>query len=178
MPPRRNSRSLRGSGVRRASSWTSGPFGLISAIAADSNNLFPTNQQAVDSGLTIVRTRGEFLAYLTTSGGAATEGFRWAFGMCVVTANAAGIGVTAVPNPIDDIGWDGWLVYETGQIATMFTGFGEASPTQSVRVRIDSKAMRKFKETDVLVGVLGVFEQGAGSIMAAHLSSRVLLKLS
>ena len=164
--------------MRRQVSWVIGPEGLIAAISAPTNNIFPTGTIAIESGLTLVRTRGELLVYLVTAGGANIEGFRWAFGMCIVTENAAGIGVTAVPGPITDIAWDGWFVYETGQVATQGGTLDQGSLTSAVRIPIDSKAMRKFKESDVVLGVLEVFEQGADSVMAAHLSSRMLVKLS
>ncbi len=87
------------------------------------------------------------------------------------------MGATALPDPIVDAGWDGWLVYDTGWIATMSTDLQQASPTQSARVQIDSKAMRKMKNTDGLVAMFAVDEQGDGSQMNAQLTSRFLFKL-
>ena len=147
-------------------------------MTASSVNLFPATAVVNLAGLTIVRTRGELLVYLTGAGGAKTEGFRYAFGMCVVSENAAGVGVTAVPGPITDIGWDGWFVYESGTVAQMFTGLGEASPSQSSRISIDSKAMRKVKQSDVILGVIEFDEQGDGAEVSANLACRILVKLS
>ncbi len=178
MPRSRRSSFRRTSGgIRRLTSWNNGPNGQIAAISADSNNLFPVIQQALQDGITIVRTRGELLVYLSVVGGAATEGFRWALGFAIVTENVFGVGATALPDPIVDAGWDGWLVYDTGWISTMSTDLQQASPTQSARVQIDSKAMRKMKNTDGLVAMFAVDEQGDGSQMNAQLTSRFLFKL-
>ncbi len=177
----RRSTSFRRIGAaRRQSSWIAGPFGLVSAISASSKNVYPTGTIALDSGLTVVRTRGELLVYLTTVGGAVTEGFSWALGFAIVTEQAAAIGATAIPSPITDIGWDGWYLYETGQVAITAAAeaINSASNTQVVRVPLDSKAMRKYKESDVIVAVLAVTEVGDGSVVASHLNSRVLVKVS
>ena len=179
MPRSRRFSSQRTSGAnRRQSSWAVGPEGLVASVVTSSVNAFPATAVAALAGLTIIRTRGELLVYLTGAGGAKTEGFRYGFGMCVVSENAAGVGITAIPAPITDIAWDGWFVYETGTIAQMFTGLGEASPTQSSRIVIDSKAMRKIKQSDVIVGVIEFDEQGDGAEISANLSTRMLLKLS
>ena len=163
-------------GPRRQVSWLFGPSGSFGALSADSVVILPLGLQFLGDDLTIVRTRGELLLYVTVAGGAAGEGFTWAFGICVVNENAAGIGVTAIPAPFDDISWDGWMVHQQGQIltpeATLTGGDAEVD-----RLVIDSKAMRKTHATDVLVGVLQVTEIGAGSTMNSSFQSRVLVKL-
>ena len=162
---------------RRRTTWGIGPFGTLLSISTTSNNLFPASSQALLDDLTIVRTRGELLIFLDAAGGAINEGFAWAFGMCNVTENAAGIGVTAVPNPIDDIGWDGWFVYETGTVVTRGTALEDGALTEMIRAPIDSKAMRKTHQTDVVVALLATSEQGAGATMTAQLRTRLLDKL-
>ena len=175
---RRSSFPRTSGAVRRRSSWSGGPEGLLGAISTSSVTLFPTGAQALLNGLTHVRFRGELLLYITVAGGAATEGFRWAFGVGIVSENAFGVGVTAVPDPIADIGWDGWLLYETGQLATSGSVLDQAAGNTVVRVPLDSKAMRKIKASDVMIGVLSTTEIGDGSVMNGHLSSRILAKLA
>ena len=167
-------RSQRTGAARRRVSWVIGPTGLLQ-MTATSNNLFATATQLVADDLTWIRTRGELLLQMVTAS-AALDGFRWAFGMAVVTENAAGIGVTAVPNPIDDVSWDGWFVYETGDLRAITTTVASDSPGWEVRVPIDSKAMRKTHATDVVVACFGVVETGTASMQAA-LSLRGLVKL-
>ncbi len=97
--------------------------------------------------------------------------------MGIVSENAAGIGITAIPTPLIDIAWDGWMVHEQGQLMAQSTALSEGGGTQSQRVKIDSKAMRKFRATDTLVAVLQVTETGDGTSMNASLKSRMLVKL-
>ena len=47
-----------------------------------------------------------------------------------------------------------------------------------VRMTIDSKAMRKFKETDVLVGVIETADEIGTSVLKANMNVRLLSKLA
>ena len=172
----RRSRFHQTSGRRRAVSWSTGPAGVSGAISATSNNIFPTASQVVADDLTLVRTRGELSIGLTVAGGAAAEGFDWAFGMCSVTENASGVGVTAVPDALADANWDGWFVHEMGSLWTRSTTLVESSSFQERIIKIDSKAMRKLRFSDLVIASIGVTEIGAGSTMQAFLSTRILLK--
>ena len=173
----RNGRFPRRAGAsRRRVSWSLGPRGILSA-GDSAISLFSVSAESLLDDLTIVRTRGRLTMFLSGVG-TANDGQRWAFGMCVVTQNAAGIGATAVPDPIADIGWDGWFVYETGTLVsgdtTPLTDPGQIA--QAV-IEIDSKAMRKLHLTDTVVGILGNAEIGASSTMVAALDTRMLSKL-
>ena len=114
-----------------------------------------------------------FLSVVTT----VLDGFDMAFGICIVSENAFGIGVTAVPNPTTDIGWDGWLYHKLFAIKGVETTLEGQQLAAMIRVDIDSKAMRKIKETDIMVAVVDGTEVGQAT---ANLSfqSRVLDKLS
>jgi len=128
--------------------------------------------------LTIVRLRGELIVYLSALDLVA-EGFRWFFGICIVSENAAAIGVTAIPSPLADIAWDGWFVYETGTLESASGTIGNSENIGMINDRrtVDSKAMRKVHNTDVVVAVLETSELGDGSTMHASFSSRMLSKL-
>jgi len=165
----------RSNGSRRAVTWQEGPFGQI-AVTATEAVVFPTGQAAQVDDLTLVRTRGELLAYLTVAGGAANEGFRCYFGICIVSENAAGVGISAIPTPLSDIAWDGWLVHHTFNVREVGTALAD-SLTQQVRIPIDSKAMRKMHQTDTIVAVLQTTEIGDGATMVCDFVSRMLLKL-
>ena len=88
-------------------------------------------------------------------------------GFCKVSENAFGIGVTAVPQPLTDIGWDGWFYHKllSPIVGLSVTEGDNTGPLSMVRVDIDSKAMRKFADTDLLIGVVQV----AGEIGTATL---------
>ena len=142
--------------------------------------LFPLAAQSVAEGQTIVRIRGELLVFLSVAT-AALDGFRWAFGMGIVSENAGDVGVTAVPSPIVDIAWDGWMVYETGHCTGWdilpATGNNANAGSSMVRITIDSKAMRKFRFSDILMPVFAATDEVGAAVIQANLSSRVLVKL-
>ena len=98
--------------------------------------------------------------------------------MCVVTQNAAGIGVTAIPDPVVDIAWDGWFYHAQGDIRSQGSTAAQllTNDVSMVRHVIDSKAMRKIHLTDTIVAVLGVVETTV-AVGFAHLRTRILVKL-
>jgi len=170
------SRFPRGAGSRRKVTWSSGPEGLVD-ISATGSFVFPTGAAAVLNDMTIVRTRGELLLTLSSASGAQL-GFQYAAGICVVSENAAGVGATAIPAPLTDSFWDGWLWHREGNIqadatATLVNQLGCSVD----RIQMDSKAMRKIHLTDVMVGVIEVIETGT-CILRARMVTRVLTKLA
>ena len=181
----RRSRFQRTSGVRRKTSWTAGPKGTAGTITSNTQVIFPTGLQALLGGLTIVRLRGELLARIITSS-AANDGFlEVALGIGVVSENAFAVGVTAVPHPVTDIDWDGWLYHRmfslSSSAAVSAAGAstnGMFSLAEAVRIEIDSKAMRKFNDQNVLVGVLETAAEAGTTTMTAELNTRTLVKLS
>ena len=66
----------------------------------------------VVSGLTLVRTRGQLFATLAVSS-AAGDGYTGVWGIGKVTAAAFAAGLTAIPTPITEADWDGWLYWST-----------------------------------------------------------------
>jgi len=161
-------------GARRRTSWTIGVGGITSLITGANTLVFGTGAQAAQDGLTLVRTRGEVL--LTMTGAARLDGFsQISMGICIVSENAAGIGATAIPAPSTDIGWDGWLWFWTGSMSVeTFTAFDATN----LRIPIDSKAMRKFKNTDVMVGVIQAGTEVGTASLQATMQTRLLVKLS
>jgi len=164
----------RSSFPRRRVSWSLGPSGRV-AVSASTSNLFPVVSESVIDDLTVVRTRGSFLIHMLTAA-AAIDGFQWALGLCNVTQNAAGIGATAIPDPLTDIAWDGWFYHTTGDISTTTSSIVDGSNVTSQRVEIDSKGMRKTHLSDTLVAMLAVTEVGTATA-EAYLTTRILDKL-
>jgi len=121
---------------------------------------------------TIVRTRG--LLYHHSDQVSANEAYQAAYGMAVVSEQAAAIGVTAIPTPITDQGSDFWFLYELlfGRF-NFITGTGTNSPS-GVQVPIDSKAMRKV---DISENIVTVVETAGGNGMTLVDSFRMLVKL-
>ena len=174
--PRSHTRFPR-TGARRKTSWVLGPNGNTGTVSGSVTTVIATGLQAVDAGLTIARIRGQLNVQLINAG--ALEGFEWAFGLGIVSENAAGVGVTAVPAPLTDIGWDGWMVHQIGRCLAPTTVTNAGNPASGPlrqSIMIDSKAMRKFRETDVLVGVFQFVETVTATIVG-DFNSRVLVFL-
>ena len=147
-------------------------------ISTNSNTLFAEGAASGEDGTTHIRLRGELLLALT-SVGSVLDGFpEVAAGVCIVTDNAFGVGITAIPDPIVDQAWDGWLWYWTGAIIATNATLGRGSVSAEVRLSIDSKAMRKFKATDVMCGVISTADEVGVAGMQATLNTRALDKLS
>ena len=170
----------------RKTSWELGPGGgAQQASSASEAIIVGAGVVAVEDGMTLVRLRGELLLYLR---GAATiaGGFRGAFGIGIVEANAFGIGVTAVPTPITEEAWDGWLYHRYWNLFTPGARVtsnaadeeNQGSAGASVlRVEVDSKAMRKLKTEDVIFAAIEHTEEGTCDLRV-NFNSRTLVKLS
>ena len=178
MPLRRGRPIRTGSSVKRQTSWGPGPTGEVQ-MTGTSQSIFATAAQSNAAGLTLVRVRGELLVFMT-SVTAALDSMNCAVGLCIVSDNAFDAGVASIPHPLTDIAWDGWLWYWTGFIEAVgeiveanFTGNLGAT---AARIPIDSKAMRKFKQTDNLVGVVETVESGTIAVQF-RLNCRTLVKL-
>ena len=140
--------------------------------------MFGIAQEATEDGLTIVRTRGEFNAGLSLITGSLDGYPRVAFGLCIVNQNAAGVGVTAVPSPLDDIRWDGWFFHWIGSFIGLSATETNAAGVAIARVPIDSKAMRKLKSTDNVVGVAAASNEVGTAQLNVMLNCRVLVKIA
>ena len=161
-------------GPRRKKGWDSGPGGTAAlALSSSSSAILGSGLQVLVDGQTLIRTRGLFsLVGLTAA--AVGDGFQGAFGIGIVSENAFGVGITAVPTPITDVGWDGWLFHH---FVSAHAAQNAGSDAANQHFMVDSKAMRKIKATDVIVAVLEVIEIGTASA-SVFFDSRVLQALA
>ena len=113
---------------------------------------------------------------LATAVGDGFENF--AMGMCVVSENAFGVGVTAIPAPITDIQWDGWIWHSSHGHITSLSTTEEHRITGARIIPIDSKAMRKLKNTDVLVGVVQLGTEIGTATVDFSARTRLLVKIA
>ena len=162
---------------RRLTEWDNGPG--IDTLAESPVSISSTSQVIIGSGiapaerLTVVRLHGVLELVVSTVTGA-TDGFTWAFGVGICSADAFAVGVTAVPGPFDDATWSGWVAHRMGALH----GQTAAAPIEFGRtIEIDSKAMRKMGLNEVMFATLQVGEEGT-SVMAVRFLSRVLSKLA
>ena len=176
MARRRSSRGF--SSARRRTGWEEGPGGWANtaSITTSSNAIVGVGLFALLDGLTLVRVRGEIELGITAAA-AALDGFKGAFGICIVSADAFAVGVTAIPTPLDDADWNGWLwhqFYSLTQAAVFSAQIAGGSAVR--RITIDSKAMRKINVNEVIVLVGEHIETGT-AVMQVAADSRLLFKL-
>jgi len=144
-------------GARRKTHWTE-----LRAVPADftaTGSTLIASTAVGHEGETLVRTRGYISGVLTVAS-APGDGFFGAIGMAIVTVAAATIGITAIPTPLTEAGWDGWFVHRYFDCRAGLSG----SNDQLVALDIDSKAMRKANEDEQIVMVLEVIESGTATL--------------
>jgi len=159
-------------GPRKATDWSAsvilaGPINVPGSSAVLLETFTP-----IAGGETVIRTRG-MLAWSTDQVGA-DEDQIGAFGIAIVSAQAASVGITAIPHPGTDAAWGGWL-YHTYFFSKfeLLSSVG-ANPDMAHSLVIDSKAMRKVDEDDRLVVVV---ENTAATGFEVYNSERFLSKV-
>ena len=165
---------------RRQTSWSVGPGGSsLTAISASANTILGGAVQVVPEGSTLVRTHGSFQAYLA-SANAIDSGFHAALGITLVSNEAFNAGSAAIPDPLLDVDWEGWLFHRLFDLHAVDAAPATNPVNQltSIQFAFDSKAMRKFDVGLSLVGMLGTAENGTSAAMGVWFDSRVLIKLA
>ena len=161
--------------ARRRKSWEVGPGQVAETTSSVSANvILGSGSAATLEGLTLLRLRGMFTAQLRAFA-AVGDGFSGAIGIGIVTAEAFAVGVTAVPLPITDVAWDGWIWWEPIQLKTHVALAAGEVGTKVVST-VDSKAMRKLRLGDTIFAIVEVTEVGT-SIIAMQFDSRILVAL-
>ncbi len=186
MPTSRSGR-FRSTSVRHRTSWELGPetaaVGGPQQFDTSRSELAGSFAAVLADGITLVRTRGEVLIFLTTAA-AQGDGYHGAFGIAKATAAAITAGVASVPTPITEDNWDGWLyhryfsILSAGPIAVA-TAAQEAlqvnSTTAALRFEVDSKAMRKADIDEGFYAAIEVVEHGTAEAEWTF-NSRLLVK--
>jgi len=164
---------------RRRTGWEEGPFTSILTLTGAGSSAWSTGQQPTSDGNTIGRIRGQFTLALT-AGSSALDGFqKAAIGIGIVTAQAFATGISAMPTPLTDIEWEGWMFHklETNLYVPAATEDFSSGPATVRVVDIDTKAMRKIGADEVLFGAveLGTEVGAATATFVAHTRMLVLL---
>ena len=118
-----------------------------------------------------------FHAFLTVAT-AAGDGYAGAVGIYMMTEKAFAAGDASSLAPLADANSDMWLWHSFFDVRTLTTTLGDGVNAQaaSVRIPIDSKAMRKdFDPERVMVGVTDVVEIGTATLIW-HADTRQLFK--
>ena len=163
---------------RRQTAWAIGPNAVDLALGASGKLLWTTGIQLVsEAKTTIVRIRGDAMLQLG-SATAAFDGVDGAIGLGIVSLDAFNAGVASIPGAQSDPEWPGWIWHSFFHVHQR-SGTEGGGLEQGVmqRIPIDSKAMRKFGENEVLFGSLDQTTQGT-SVGAFWAEVRVLAKLT
>ena len=125
---------------------------------------------------TLVRTRGQ-LEVKSSNAGAVNDDVRWGAGFAVMDRKQVTVGVSACPLPLTDSNWDGWFWWQTGFVRQT----GEVIPTFQLgiafqRVEIDSKAMRKVGQDQVVACVIETLNLAGTNGIDFSVASRFLFK--
>ena len=166
-------RQFAGSAARRRTSWELGPEETGGqSFSANATATWSGAAQALSEGLTLARIRGVVDIWVQSVTGV-NDSFRGAHGICIVNADANTAG--GIPDPLTEEAWDGWIWH--GYFNTFCASSTDVAGWYGSRIYIDNKAMRKFNETDVLVGVTEVVEVDDGSSLILAASTRTLVLL-
>ena len=162
---------------RRRTGWEEGPGqNTFVNINASSVAILGAGQQAGEDGNTIIRLRG-FVELNLTQAVTIGDGFAGALGIGIVSAAAFAVGVTAVPTPITEVEWEGWLWHQYFNLHSAVATAAMTGSAGILRLMIDSKAMRKIDTEETIYAALEVTETGGGN-MIVRLGTRMLIKLA
>ena len=75
-----------------------------------------------------------------------------AFGIAIVSDQAAAAGAASIPGPWSNADWDGWFVWEGFAMSLQFSD-ATGVFLDSVQSVIDSKAMRRVGDNDTIVAM-------------------------
>jgi len=148
----------------------------VTALSATANQFVGSAINPLTDGLTVVRLRGRFSIYLTLAT-AVGDGFQGAFGIGLATAAAVAVGATAVPTPITEQQWDGWLYWTPISVHGAVVSSTALGNETKMDFEVDTKAMRKLTTEDALYSMIQVTEIGTATA-EVFFDSRVLIKLA
>ena len=171
----RRSRQFAQKQQRRLTAWgAAAPASVTLAAASTASLVFSLGAEALSlRPFTIIRTRG--VMQVISDQIAQTESQQVGLGCCVVSDQAAAIGVTAVPTPFTDMASDLFHVYENVYDTLRFgSNIGFKAPFGHM-IQFDSKAMRKVNEDQDVVTVLESSAISSGLIVV--IGFRFLIKL-
>ena len=164
--------------ARRRTGWDLGPGqNAVTEITSTSVTILGSGIILLIDGATLVRTRGSFQAYLTAVAGAG-QGFHGAIGIGIVNEDAFAVGVSTIMDPITDADFDGWLYHRFFDIHSVTGTLADGVNSVGVETsfEVDSKAMRKVTDGDVLFAAVEMSEDGT-AVADVFFDSRMLFKL-
>ena len=161
---------------RRRTGWEEGVGGsAITTLTASGSSVLGSALAIGTDGVTMIRTRG-FLEMFLTAATTAGDGFTGAIGIGKSTTQAFAVGITALPVPVTDADWDGWLYHQFFSVHSASALQAFTTPSSVIRMPVESKGMRKAGLDDVFFAVIEVTEIGVSSL-SVFFDTRMLFKL-
>ena len=153
---------------RRRTRWAGGPSVHVETQTASADIL--SNGVNLGSGETLARIRGRF-EIIMDGATAAQDGVAGAFGIGIVSGDAFAAGAASVPKPSTDPDWS-WIYHRHIILHALTT-----SSAIRESFDIDSKAMRKTKNNEVLFGMVSLVEDGSITV-DYEFNTRILIMVS
>ena len=161
-------------GPRRQTEWLSlAAPDVLTTLNPNSKIQFSTGLTTDEVNklpFTITRTIG--LLTVKSDQVALQENTNGAIGICVVSARALTVGITALPDPLTEANADFWFVFQPWSVVREVSN---NSGTMSWIKMFDSKAQRKVEEGDQLAFICANSNSGAAIQFGVQL--RMLIKL-
>ncbi len=171
---RKSGNVMRSGRMRRESMWVGSAL-ADTAFSATGGTLLTVSNAALLALRPFTIVRSHYEIHIRSDQVSATENFAFCFGSCVVSDQASGIGITAVPTPFTDLGSDFFFIHKVMFGAFAFATGASISAVHGVGYTIDSKAMRKVNDDEDWITV-GEFSS-IGSGFTAMTGGRILIKL-
>lgn len=137
---------------RRQTSWEAGPYGTA-AFTGDGAALIQALTGSLtlpDSKVTLARVRGA-ITVANTNNNAAGDRAIICVGIGIVPVQGPAAGITSIPTPYSDMGWDGWLWHKQFVPQTAAASVNLGQITANFEAEIDSKAMRKWELSEMAI---------------------------
>ena len=173
---RRSSHDRVRTGSRRRTGWEEGPGTqtLVSLTTSGSSVVGLGFSTSID-GFTVARMRGYVEMFLNAAVGADGNGFAGAIGIGIVSSAAFAVGITAMPTPITEITWEGWLYHRFFSLHSSDITAGDVDH-RNESWEIDSKAMRKLDSDDTIFVAVEATETGTAQLNV-RVGTRMLMFL-
>ena len=169
---------VRGPGPKRLMIWSEGPrtsSPAIQSIIASGKTLWNLGQTS-GGGVTVVRIRGAFRAWLEVVGSINDAFGDVAIGIGIVSGDAFSVGQSAMPGPLSDPQWD-WMYVQYFGAVVGSTVTEEFKGLAAIETVIDSKSMRKVQPNETIFGVVETEGEVGVVTLSFSAMTRMLSKL-
>ena len=164
-------------GARRLNLWSNILSDAQRAVltAGKSAGTIATGVQIGES-LTLVRTRGQLAIHFDPT--SIADVVQVGVGLGVYASDAFAAGAASMPGPLSDAGWD-WVYHKLFMFGPAFTATETGdSIVDNIQMEVDSKAMRKLKDNQVLGWMFELIVISGGGTVDIAVTARHLFKLS